>query len=96
MTLYTRKGDKGDTSAFNCKQRFSKNSELMEALGSLDEVNSFLGICKIKAVDFKFEINNQSIAEIIENVQNNLFIIQANIVGADKKLPKRKLMKLKK
>lgn len=96
MTLYTRKGDKGDTSAFNCKQRFSKNSELMEALGSLDEVNSFLGICKIKAVDFKFEINNQSIAEIIENVQNNLFIIQANIVGADKKITQKKIDEIEK
>ena len=89
--LYTRKGDKGDTNAFGCKQRFSKNSALTETLGTLDETNSLLGICKIKAADFKFKITNQSIAEIIEDVQNNLFIIQANIAGADKKITKEKI-----
>ena len=77
--LYTRKGDKGDTNAFGCKQRFSKNSALTETLGTLDETNSLLGICKIKAADFKslkLAQTNQ-LAEIIEDVQNNLFIIQA-------------------
>ncbi len=47
--LYTRKGDKGDTSAFGCDQRFSKSSELAEALGAVDEINSLLVLIKIKA-----------------------------------------------
>jgi cob(I)alamin adenosyltransferase len=96
MTLYTRKGDKGDTSAFGCRQRFSKNSALTEALGSLDETNSLLGICRAKAADFEFKIGNQFIAEIIENVQNNLFIIQANIAGADKKITQKKIDEIEK
>jgi cob(I)alamin adenosyltransferase len=104
--LYTRKGDKGDTSAFGCKQRFSKNSALTEALGSLDELNSLLGICKIKARDLRFKIYDLSLFEIIEQVQQNLFIIQANIAGlsakasakagADKKITQKKINDLEK
>ena len=89
--LYTRKGDKGDTSLFGCKQRFSKNSALIEVLGSLDEINSLLGICKIKAVDFKFKINGQKISEIIEQIQQNLFIIQAKIAGTNKNITQEKI-----
>ena len=96
MAFYTRKGDKGDSNMFGCKQRFSKSSALTEALGSLDELNSLLGICKTKAVDFKFKIKNQSIAEIIENIQNNLFIIQAKIAGADKKITEEKINEIEK
>ena len=96
MTLYTRKGDKGDTGAFGCKQRFSKNSALTEALGSLDELNSLLGICKIKARDLKFKIYDLSLFEIIEQVQQNLFIIQANLAGADKKITQEKIIDMKK
>lgn len=106
MALYTRKGDKGDTGAFGCKQRFSKNSALTEALGSLDEINSLLGICKIKARDLKFKIYDLSLFEIIEQVQQNLFIIQANIAGlpakasakagADKKITQEKIIDMEK
>lgn len=84
--LYTRKGDKGDTSSFSCCQRFSKNSALAEALGSVDEINSLLGVCKVKAADFNFKVNDFTISEILEKTQDNLFIIQANVAGADKKI----------
>ena len=89
--LYTRKGDKGDTSTFGSCQRFSKNSVLAEALGSIDEINSLLGVCKVKAADFDFKINDFFIREIISKVQENLFIIQANIAGADKKISRENI-----
>lgn len=108
--LYTRKGDKGDTYAFGCNQRFSKNSELTEALGALDEINSFLGLVKIKASDLSSkgatpgdtinrigEIDSCSIAKIVEKVQQELFIIQANLAGAkDKKITPEKIQYLEK
>ena len=43
MAIYTKIGDKGKTFLFNGK-KVSKNSFICEALGSLDEVNSWLGI----------------------------------------------------
>lgn len=89
--LYTRKGDKGDTYFFGCKQRFSKNSALAEALGSVDEINSLLGVCKVKSGKIKIKINKKNIflADIIEKIQNHLFIIQAELAGYV--LPKAKL-----
>lgn len=43
MSIYTKKGDKGKTFLFDGK-KISKNSPICEALGSLDEVNSWLGV----------------------------------------------------
>ena len=47
--LYTRKGDSGTTKTFGCDQRISKSSAVAEALGSLDEINSYLGLLKVKS-----------------------------------------------
>lgn len=79
--LYTGKGDDGTTSAYGSNKRFSKDSQIVSALGSLDEINSLLGLCKIKC---EFE-------DIIQNVQQNLFIIQAEVAGADKTISKKKI-----
>lgn len=79
--LYIGKGDKGTTTAFGCdQQRISKSSELPEALGALDELNAFLGFVKMRAAA------NPRIAGAIRGVQETLFIIQAEIAGADKKV----------
>jgi cob(I)alamin adenosyltransferase len=73
--LYTRKGDDGKTSAYHCDQRFSKSSAIAEALGSLDELNSFLGVIKAKS--------QPSIANSLHKMQENLFIIQAEVACLD-------------
>ena len=79
--LYTGKGDKGTTTAFGCnQQRVSKSSELPEALGALDELNAFIGFVKMRAVE------SSRIATAIRGIQENLFIIQAETAGAEKKL----------
>lgn len=81
MALFTGKGDNGTTTAFGCnQQRISKSSELPEALGALDELNAFIGFVKMRAVD------SPRIAETLRDVQENLFIIQAETAGADKRL----------
>jgi cob(I)alamin adenosyltransferase len=79
--LYTGKGDKGTTTAFGCnQQRISKSSELPEALGSLDELNAFLGFVKMRSS------GEPRIANVLRDIQESLFIIQAETGGADKKL----------
>ncbi len=81
MALFTGKGDKGTTTAFGCnQQRISKSSELPEALGALDELNAFIGFVKMRSA------NESRIATTLRDVQENLFIIQAETAGADKKL----------
>ncbi len=79
--LYSGTGDDGTTSAFGCDQRrISKSSELPEALGALDELNALLGVVKMKAV------GESRIANALREVQENLFIIQAEVAGAGKRL----------
>jgi len=89
--LYTRKGDKGYTSFFGSKKRTSKTSCQTEALGALDEINTLLGVCRAKAGDTDIQIKGKSIQSILEKTQQNLFIIQAAVAGANKKLAKHKI-----
>ncbi len=74
--LYTRKGDGGTTKTLHCDQRLSKSSAIAEALGAVDELNSLLGLVKVKYPDQ---------AELILGVQQNLFIVQAELAGAEGK-----------
>jgi cob(I)alamin adenosyltransferase len=77
--LYTGKGDGGTTKVFGCdQQRISKSSELPEALGALDELNAFIGFVKMRAKD------EARIAPVLREIQEILFIIQAETAGADK------------
>jgi len=94
--LYTRKGDTGTTKTFGSDQRVSKSSSIAEALGSMDEINSFLGICKVKSVGTGFKVEDQSFEEIVHNIQQNLFIIQAELAGAEKKITEDKVLEVEK
>ena len=91
MALFTGKGDGGTTTAFGCdQQRISKSSELPEALGALDELNAFLGFVKVRAG------NAPRIAGALREAQEILFIIQAEMAGADKQVGKEKVKQAEK
>jgi cob(I)alamin adenosyltransferase len=110
--LYTRKGDAGTTKDFRSGpgQRKSKSSCQTEALGALDELNSFLGLVKVKAVGVdwkapaseagernsvgKASSGGKSPAEIMEWCQNCLFTVQAEVAGADKKVGQGKVTEM--
>ena len=84
--LYTGKGDGGTTKVFGCdQQRISKSSALPEALGALDELNAFLGFVKMRS------LNNQRISGALRDAQEALFIIQAEVAGADKRITPEKV-----
>jgi len=91
--LYTRKGDSGTTKAFDTKagQRISKSSCRTESLGALDELNSFLGIAKVKSGGLDWKVGTSSLEEIVSWSQNGLFIVQAEVAGADKKMGEGKV-----
>lgn len=89
--LYTRKGDSGTTKTFGCDQRISKSSAVAEALGALDEANSFLGLCKVKVKEKKLIVLGRKISEIIHEVQKNLFIVQAELAGASMSVDEKKV-----
>lgn len=92
MALFTGKGDGGTTKTFGCDQRISKSSSVAEALGTLDEVNSFLGLCKVQSRTDNFMLGKKSIADVVHELQDDLFIVQAEVAGAPKKIPQRKVV----
>ena len=67
MKIYTKTGDKGDTSLIG-GQRVPKTHERLEAYGSIDELNAWIGL-----------IADQDIAEnhktLLHNIQHQLFVI---------------------
>ena len=92
--LYTRKGDAGTTKDFKSRpgERKSKGSCQTEALGALDELNSFLGLVKVKASGAIWKADGKSLAEIVHWVQNCLFSVQAETAGADKRIGQEKIV----
>lgn len=96
MALYTGKGDKGDTGFIGSKERVSKASTRPEALGALDELNSFLGIVKVGAEEKKLLVaeGSLSVAKIVSFIQNNLFIIGSELAGSDKTITEVKVKKV--
>jgi len=71
MKIYTKTGDKGETS-FSGGKRVSKCHLRIEAYGTVDELNSVVGICR--------SINTvKDIDTILEGVQNDLFTLGADL-----------------
>ncbi len=80
--MFTGKGDDGKTTTYGCNQRLSKSSATAEALGALDEANSFLGFAKILAKKLKLQIyRGLAFHLLIHGLQENIFKIQAEVAG---------------
>ncbi len=85
--LYTRKGDTGESGLFGTNERFPKNSLVYEALGTIDELNSLLGVCRAKATGKKHDLM-PLVSSMVQSVQEHLFIMEAQIAGAEKNITK--------
>jgi len=94
MALFTGKGDDGTTKTYGCDQRISKSSTVAEALGSLDEINSFLGLCKTSAERRGFVISNKRFEAIVHSLQQTLFMVQAQVAGFEMDVPAEKAKEL--
>lgn len=71
MKIYTRKGDGGETSLFG-GQRIAKDALRIEAYGSVDELNSLLGV--VRAMKPTDEIDT-----LIHQLQEELFVLGADL-----------------
>jgi len=67
MKVYTKTGDKGETSLFGGK-RVSKHDIRIEAYGTVDELNSFIGLIRDQKID------EHSFNVLIE-IQDRLFTL---------------------
>jgi cob(I)alamin adenosyltransferase len=71
--VYTRSGDKGDTGLVD-GSRVSKASLRVDAYGEVDELNSLLGLVRVKLSDTEID-------EVLGAIQNDLFIVGADLAS---------------
>lgn len=71
--FYTRRGD-GGRSLMGTK-KLEKTGPFFEAIGILDELNSWLGVCRAEAGKLK------SIAGFLKSIQEDLFVAQAELAA---------------
>lgn len=97
MKYYTAKGDKGTTKLFSCPQgvRISKGDSVFEVLGGVDELNSFVGWCHAVAERSSFDgAKRKEFLEALRTLQEDLFIIQAQLGGGTVPLPMSKVARM--
>ncbi|MFC7186348.1 cob(I)yrinic acid a,c-diamide adenosyltransferase [Halorubrum yunnanense] len=74
MTIYTGRGDQGDTDLRDMS-RVSKSSPRIEAYGTVDEANALIGTVRPTGHD--------DLDELLETVQNHLHVVQADLANPD-------------
>jgi cob(I)alamin adenosyltransferase len=74
MKIYTKTGDKGQTSLISGK-RVPKNHDRIEAYGSTDELNSFIGLIIAQAD------TPDSSKLILTQIQNEIFVIGSHLAN---------------
>ena len=88
MSIYTKRGDSGTTSLMNGIS-VSKSDDRIELLGTIDELNSALGLSKV--------ISEDSLKEHLSQIQRQLMQIMAGIAdprNLDYRCPKEEILAL--
>ncbi|QKY68270.1 cob(I)yrinic acid a,c-diamide adenosyltransferase [Lentibacillus sp. CBA3610] len=83
MRIYTRKGDKGETSLISGK-RVPKNDLRVEAYGTCDEANSFIGLA-LSFLDQEELPEKEAFSEQMHRVQTILFHVGAELATPNDK-----------
>ncbi|MGA8265569.1 MAG: cob(I)yrinic acid a,c-diamide adenosyltransferase [Ignavibacteriaceae bacterium] len=71
MKIYTKTGDSGETGLFG-GERVTKNSPRIEAYGTVDELNAFIGLAIT-------EVQDPDVNIILEKIQNQLFVVGGDL-----------------
>jgi cob(I)alamin adenosyltransferase len=73
MKVYTKKGDSGETTLFG-GSRVSKDHVRIEAYGTVDELNAYIGLIRGREID-------RSLKAMLLQVQNDLFVLGSNLAA---------------
>jgi cob(I)alamin adenosyltransferase len=77
IRIYTKTGDKGDTSLFGGK-RLPKSHLRIETYGTVDELNSFIGVLRDST-------ESEPIRSMLKDIQDRLFTLGANLASDPEK-----------
>ena len=83
QSIVTKKGDRGYTYAYS-GDKLSKDDLKLETIGTIDELNSFVGMAKSLIKDEKDK-------NILEKIQKDLFNLESQISGIGSGKPKSKI-----
>ncbi|MEK6650800.1 MAG: cob(I)yrinic acid a,c-diamide adenosyltransferase [Bacteroidota bacterium] len=81
MKIYTKTGDAGQTSLYG-GTRVEKDARRIEAYGTVDELNAHLGVVRTLPLP-------PEIAPLLERIQNELFILGADLATPPGNAPDR-------
>ena len=87
MKIYTKTGDKGKTSLIG-GTKVLKSHARIEAYGTVDELNSNIGLCRDLIID-------KDIRDLLKEIQDRLFTIGSALACDPEKEPKLKIPDLK-
>jgi len=77
MKIYTKTGDQGFTSLYGGK-RLKKDDIRIEAYGTIDELNAFIGLCASS-------LENKDLKLFLQKIQSRLFTIGSNLASDPEK-----------
>jgi cob(I)alamin adenosyltransferase len=79
VKIYTKRGDGGETDLFG-GERVAKDSSRVEAYGTVDELNSFVGVAAAAS-------SQTDLVELLQRIQGTLFAVGASLAtpGADRR-----------
>ena len=81
MKIYTKTGDKGETGLFG-GERVSKDSLRISAYGTVDELNSFIGLAIT-------EVKDEGIKKNLLKIQNQLFVVGSDLATPEDEKTKK-------
>ena len=87
LKIYTKVGDKGTTSLIG-GTKVLKSDLRIEAYGTIDELNSYVGLCHDVLID-------EHSKKILKEIQDRLFTIGSSLACDPEKEPKMKIPDLK-
>jgi cob(I)alamin adenosyltransferase len=81
MKIYTKTGDNGETGLFG-GERVSKDSLRLNAYGTLDELNAFIGLTIT-------EVKNSKVKKVLVDLQNKLFVVGSDLAAPENEKNKK-------
>lgn len=91
MKIYTKTGDKGETSLYG-GSRVSKSSEIIEAIGNVDELNASLGVIISRLSSLK---NFKDIEKLLIEIQKQLFVVGGDLASPSNINRRLKVVRIK-
>ncbi|HET9056642.1 MAG TPA: cob(I)yrinic acid a,c-diamide adenosyltransferase [Chitinophagaceae bacterium] len=90
LKIYTKTGDNGTTSLIG-GTKVHKSHLRIDAYGTIDELNSYVGLCK----DLLNSIQEEKSTEILQKIQDRLFTMGSSLACDPAKEPKMEIPDLK-